>query len=56
MEARVENASHYLRPPKKWAVVKRESPTRIGWDVVGVFETKQEADAALKRLKSKASS
>lgn len=50
-EYRIEQPS-WLKPPKKWALVRRMSNTRIGWDVIGAFETEQEAKAALKQHKS----
>jgi hypothetical protein len=49
MEYRIERGDHYLKAPKKWGLLRRTSPTRTGWDVIGAFETKQEALAALKQ-------
>jgi hypothetical protein len=47
MECRIEDGSAYLKPPKKWALLARVSSDRIGWDVIGAYETKQEARAML---------
>jgi hypothetical protein len=38
----------WLPPPHKWALLVRISPTRIGWDCIGAFETKREALEALR--------
>jgi hypothetical protein len=46
VEYRIERAT-YLKAPKKWALLARGSPERIGWDVIGAYETKLEAKAML---------
>jgi hypothetical protein len=54
MELRIEQAS-WLKPPKKWVLLKRLSRSRLGWDAIGAFETKREAQEALKQRKSEES-